>query len=145
MLITWQREFDTGVERVDQQHRRLVEIINGLYHNIGAGQGEAAILGVLGELTRYAEHHFATEERLLSLLGPASRGTAVHIAAHETYRQRIGDIRARHEAGENLVAIQVLAFVSEWWVGHIAECDRGLRVFAPSASEAESAPLADQR
>ena len=40
------------------------------------------------------------------------------------YRRRIEDIKARHEDGERLIPIQVLAFVCDWWLDHILTCDR---------------------
>lgn len=124
MYINWDEKFTTGVELVDKQHRGLIHILNGLYKSIGEGRGEAALQGVFGELQRYADYHFDTEERLLKKHGVAPRHQSEHIIRHVAYRRRIEDLKARHEGGERLIPIQVLAFVCGWWLEHILTCDR---------------------
>lgn len=124
MYIEWDEKFITGVEMVDNQHRGLIQILNELYKAIGEGRGEAALQGIFGELKRYADHHFDTEERLLKKHGVAPHHKAEHVIRHEAYRQRVEDFRTRHEGGERLIPIQVLAYVCDWWLEHILTCDR---------------------
>lgn len=142
MHIEWDERFTTGVEIVDKQHRGLIRILNGLYGGIGEGRGEAALQSVFGDLQRYADHHFGTEERLLKKHGVAPHHQAEHVIRHVAYRRRIEDLKARQEGGERLTPIQVLAFVCDWWLDHILTCDR---VFASLAEgdrdgKAESLP-----
>lgn len=124
MYIAWDEKFTTGVEIVDKQHRGLINILNELYKSVGEGHGEAVLLGIFGELQRYADHHFDTEERLLKRHAVAPHHEAEHIIRHMAYRRRIEDLRLRHFGGERLIPIQVLAFVSDWWLEHIVTCDR---------------------
>jgi hemerythrin-like metal-binding protein len=124
MYIEWDEKLATGLEIVDLQHRRLIRIINDLYADIGAARGEAALYKVFGELRRYADYHFGTEERLLKQHRLAPERVAGHLAEHEAYRRRVADLRLRHDEGERLVPVQVLAFVAEWWLNHIVVCDR---------------------
>ena len=124
MYIEWDEKLTTGMEIVDTQHRGLIHILNGLYRSIGEGRGEAALHGIFGELQRYADYHFDTEERLLKKLAAAPHHLAEHVIRHGAYRRRIADLWARHDEGERLVPDQVLAFVSDWWLEHILDCDR---------------------
>lgn len=124
MFMEWDERFTTGVEIVDRQHRGLIHILNGLYEQIGKGRGETAILGVLGEFQRYADYHFDTEERLLKKHAAVFRVQAAHLASHDAYRHRIEALRQRQQAGEALVPVQVMAFVVNWWSGHILNDDR---------------------
>lgn len=138
MHIEWDERFDTGVEVVDKQHRGLIHILNGLYDSIGKGQGEAVLLGIFGELQRYADDHFDTEERLMKAQAVTPRHQAEHVIRHVAYRRRIEAYRARREAGERLVPIQVLAFVSDWWIEHILTCDRVFESLARDAREGKA-------
>ncbi len=124
MYIEWDEKFTTGVEIVDKQHRGLIHILNGLYKSIGEGRGDAVLQGIFGELQRYADYHFDTEERLLKLHAVTPHHQAEHVIRHMAYRRRIEDLKVRHEDGERLIPIQVLAFVCDWWLDHILTCDR---------------------
>lgn len=124
MYVMWDEKFATGVEIVDTQHRGLIHILNGLYKSIGEGRGDAVLRGIFGELQRYADYHFDTEERLLKLHAVTPHHQAEHVIRHMAYRRRIEDLKVRHEDGERLIPIQVLAFVCDWWLDHILTCDR---------------------
>lgn len=137
MYIEWNERFATGVEIVDKQHRGLIDILNGLFKSIGEGRSEAVLLGVFGELRRYADNHFDTEERLLKKHGVESRHQAEHVIRHVAYRRRIEALRARHDEGERLIPIQVLAFVCDWWLEHILTCDRVFESLAVTARGSE--------
>ncbi len=139
MFMEWDERFTTGVEIIDRQHRGLIHILNRLYGQIGTGRGEAAILGVLGEFQRYADYHFDTEERLLKKHAVAFRAQAAHLASHDEYRRRIEALRQRQQAGEALVAVQVMAFVADWWSGHILEDDRIYESLASCEAAADAA------
>ena len=139
MYIEWNERFATGVEIVDKQHRGLIDILNGLFKSIGEGRSEAALLGVFGELRRYADNHFDTEERLLKKHGVESRHQVEHVIRHVAYRRRIEALRARHDEGERLIPIQVLAFVSDWWLKHILNCDRIFETLADGAEGGKAA------
>ena len=62
----WDRHFVTGLEQVDEQHQRLVDLINKLGDSLIAENStdEAALRAVFDELADYARYHFAEEERL---------------------------------------------------------------------------------
>lgn len=143
MYIEWDEKFATGMEIVDTQHRGLIHILNGLYQSIGEGRGEAALHGIFGELQRYADYHFDTEERLLKKQAVAPRHQAEHVIRHVAYRHRVADLRARHDASEQLIPIQVLAFISDWWLEHIQTCDRIFETLAEGAEGGKAAGVAE--
>ena len=39
-FVSWDASYDLGIEYVDKQHRRLVELINELYHACLGEKGE---------------------------------------------------------------------------------------------------------
>lgn len=133
MHIEWEDRFTTGQEMIDLQHRRLIGILNDLYADIGAGRAEDALFKVFSELRRYADYHFGTEERLLRQHCVAPVRVKAHLAEHETYRRRVAELQSRHDGGERLVLVQVLAFVCDWWLQHIAVGDRDFEALAAGA------------
>ncbi len=61
-LITWNNGLDLGVEEIDNQHRKLVAMINDLNDAMRQGRGNDVLAKILGGLINYAATHFNTEE-----------------------------------------------------------------------------------
>lgn len=135
MHIAWEARFETGCWIVDEQHQRMIDILNGLYRQLGEGRGEESLHKVFSDLSEYAETHFGTEERLLKRYAVAKTLAADHIAQQARYRERVDDYRQHHARGERLIPVQVLSFVSEWWLAHII---RDNRIFALPAGGGNS-------
>ena len=62
--MPWNSSLVNGVSRFDQQHQRLVALVNQLYKAMKSGQGKGAVGAVLDELVEYTATHFADEEKL---------------------------------------------------------------------------------
>ena len=63
MLITWDNKLNTGIGSIAAQHKKLVEIINGLHTAIQKQHTRAELGDILIQLSKYADYHFATEEK----------------------------------------------------------------------------------
>ena len=64
-VLDWDDEFETGIDYIDYEHRRLVALINQVAETlVNAGPPEA-IADCLGELYAQACAHFALEESLM--------------------------------------------------------------------------------
>ena len=53
-LLRWKDEYLTQVEEIDTQHRRLFDLINGIYDLIRVGRGSDSIVEALGEVVETA-------------------------------------------------------------------------------------------
>lgn len=75
--FVWDDNFTTGLELVDQQHRRLVELIDRRGDSLIAGtaKDDDALQVIFKQLADYAQYHFSEEERLMleSGVAPATR------------------------------------------------------------------------
>ena len=118
--LTWHNELDTGIEVIDAQHRRIVELINRL-HEI-QGQDRKAVGVVIEELIDYTASHFAFEESLMEEAG-YQFGRA-HKRIHDLFVKRVYDCRARYAAGED-IAGELQELLSRWLFSHIKEEDAG--------------------
>ncbi len=119
-LLIWQDDLDTGIEVIDTQHRRIVEMINQLH----AAQGRSSRDGVsevIAELVDYTMSHFAFEEELLEEAGYPF--TAAHRRVHEVFIKRVSEYRMRFEAGED-VADDLKNLLSRWLFNHIRNDDK---------------------
>ncbi|MDV7212464.1 bacteriohemerythrin [Azotobacter beijerinckii] len=116
--LTWRNDLNTGIEVIDMQHRRIVEMINQLDET--QGQDRAAVGVVIEALVDYTVSHFAFEESLMEEAGyPFSRA---HKRIHDLFIKRVYDYRARYAVGED-VAGELQDLLSRWLFSHIKEED----------------------
>ena len=103
-LLIWQDDMDTGIDIIDGQHRRIVEMINHL-HVTQKSMERFAVGEVIDELVDYTLSHFAFEEELMEEAGyPFS---AAHKRVHEVFTRRVSEYRLRFQAGEQMVQVVI--------------------------------------
>ncbi|AXA85133.1 bacteriohemerythrin [Lysobacter oculi] len=119
-LLIWQSDLDTGIDVIDEQHHRIVHLINQLHHANESGS-RAEVGEVLEELVDYTLSHFAFEEELMEeagyALGPA------HKRVHEMFTRRVGEYKLRFEAGDD-VAGELKSMLARWLFNHIRSDDK---------------------
>ncbi|QDS16411.1 bacteriohemerythrin [Xanthomonas arboricola] len=119
-LLVWQDDLNTGIEVIDHQHRRIVEMINQL-HAAHAYLQRLAVAEVIDELIDYTLSHFAFEEELMEEAGyPFS---LAHKRVHEVFGKRVGEYRLRFQAGED-VCDELRSMLSRWLFNHIRGDDQ---------------------
>ena len=116
-LLVWQAELDTGIDVIDQQHQRIVALINQLAEATTRDDQAA----VLEELVDYTLSHFAFEEELMEesgyTFGPA------HKRVHEMFVRRVSEYRMRFDAGEDITG-ELKGMLARWLFNHIRGDDK---------------------
>ena len=121
-LITWRKEFETGIAEVDHEHQELVALINRLADDITAGADKARVQAFLGEVFARIAAHFALEEWVMRKHGYDEY--EAHKAEHESLLDEIRDIM--DEADEADFSGSLSATVADWFVGHFKTKDARL-------------------
>jgi hemerythrin-like metal-binding protein len=122
----WDNKFNTGVDVVDEQHRKLVDIINrlGSINAHLASTGE--LTEILTELANYTVYHFGTEEELMRKYAVDAIHQDVHIKAHQHFTGQVG-VAAKILLGSkdvnNQLVVPLLKYVTNWLVQHILGSD----------------------
>ncbi len=126
-MLTWKPEFDTGVEEVDHDHKRLAEGLNKLEELLNSGKGSESIPAVLAFLERYANEHFAREEACMHRMQCPT--AAANVAAHAQFRQTFAAAKAKLEkpGASALIPHRVHGELVDWIKNHIMKIDMGLR------------------
>jgi len=68
-FIQWKDEYNVGIDSIDQQHRKLVNLINQLQTAVDYSTGEEFEREALDELVDYTLTHFGYEEGLMEKYG----------------------------------------------------------------------------
>lgn len=121
-LMTWTPEMSVGVKVLDEDHMKLIELLNTLYDGIVESKPRLALETVIDGLTRYTKYHFAREEKFLAdTQFPAS---AAHKSEHDLLSRRVMNLQSRFENGQSLeLSMEAMNFLKNWLTGHIQGSD----------------------
>jgi diguanylate cyclase (GGDEF)-like protein/hemerythrin-like metal-binding protein len=124
--FVWDRHFTTGLDSVDEQHHRLVDLVNRLGESMVEGRDDGESLArVFEQLAEYADFHFADEERLMAEAGVYARHLQHHQEAHRRFMQQVASMwAARHAATSPASALH--GFLSAWLSFHILGEDQAM-------------------
>ncbi len=125
--IYWSPSFSVGVKLLDEQHRRIVDMINMLLSDSEATVGSGTISELLTRLTSYASDHFQAEERLLEEHGYPE--LALQKEEHQAYLIKIAEFCQDTMSHQESVPAELLQFTMDWWKIHILESDMKYRSF----------------
>ncbi|MDE2369345.1 MAG: hemerythrin family protein [Burkholderiales bacterium] len=135
-LITWGPILTVGHKEIDEQHQKLVALVNQLNDAMHAGQGKEALQRVLAELVRYTQYHFGTEERLMAANKyPLS---AEHKAEHVKFVADVGAFKKKFDAGNATLSVEIMNFLRDWLGKHILQTDKKLALALRGAAPKQS-------
>ena len=122
-FVTWTADMSVGVQALDDDHMKLVAILNDLHDGIAAGRGTARLGKVLDGLVSHAKTHFALEEELFAQTGyPAA---ADHIREHREFTEWVLDIHAHYNKGLfDALSQNTLNFLKDWLRDHVLDSDK---------------------
>lgn len=122
----WDAKFNTGVGVVDEQHHKLVDIINRL-GAINAQQISAAELdAILAELANYTVYHFDTEQQMMKQYAVDAAHQLSHIKAHQHFTAQVGMAAKILQGSADVsrqVVVPLLKYLTNWLVQHILGSD----------------------
>jgi hemerythrin len=121
-LITWSNMLSTGVSEQDNQHKKLIDLINQLNDAMLAGHGADVQGKVLSELVNYTVSHFGYEEKLMAQHNYAD--TAAHKAEHAKFVQTAGDLKKKFDSGNAKITTDIMSFLRDWLTSHIMKTDK---------------------
>jgi hemerythrin len=121
-LIRWKNDYSVNVQEIDEQHKRLIAIINRLADAMSIGKGRDVLDAVMAEMMDYTEYHFEAEEHLLLHHGYSE--TDEHKKAHAELVVRAKEIKDAAEQGGRKSSVDVMLFLSTWLDKHILQEDR---------------------
>lgn len=129
LLVCWKEEYSIGVEKIDVQHKSLVDLINKLNADLNREDANnfKAFQRAARRATKYVQAHFAAEEELMALHGYPE--LAHQKKRHAEFIRRILDDTSRFERGDDLAPKSFLRYLSDWLMSHIAEEDAKIGIF----------------
>lgn len=121
-LFIWNDSYKTGINTIDTQHKKLVDLINELHDAMTKGQGNQVMGKIVNELVNYTVTHFSTEERLMKQAGYADFDA--HKKIHDDFTAKVRELQKDLAGGKKMMSLQVSNFLKDWLSGHIMGTDQ---------------------
>ncbi|MGP8175859.1 MAG: bacteriohemerythrin [Terracidiphilus sp.] len=122
-FMTWTNDLSVGVAVMDDDHKKLIGIINQLHYGIKAGHDREILGAVLGQLMEYTRFHFAREEEFF--LKTNYLGAATHKKEHENFVSRISNLQTRFKSAPAVMLdLELMRFLRDWLLTHIRGSDK---------------------
>lgn len=120
-LLEWNDKYSVGVPALDEDHKRLIDIINRVEKAERTGD---SVKWVLQDLADYAHYHFQQEEdRLKTIDYP---GLADHMGKHEAFVEWLETLSKTYAMAPEAhfhQAETVRDYLKNWLINHILGTD----------------------
>lgn len=119
MRMKWVPDYNTGIDVIDDQHKRILDFINQI-DEVSDRTDRAQIKQVLDNIIDYTQSHFTFEESLQEEAGYKYR--VPHKRVHDLFIKRIEAYRDRFEQGQS-IENELNEVLSKWLINHIQHDD----------------------
>lgn len=123
VALHWTDQFKVGIEIIDEQHRKLVDLTNAVFSKIMDPNNEEDLSSYFKELNDYCHYHFETEEKLLTETSWPDLDD--HKLLHSKLFVEVEFLQAIFaKENDKESALTLLKFLKEWLQNHISVEDK---------------------
>ena len=124
-IFPWDDNFNTGIEKVDTQHKKLVSIINDLATQFTYNSEKIDLKTIFDELLDYTDYHFSTEEMIWHKYLADTQSEQKHKITHAKFVETVKKlIDSQKQKSYQEVAKNTFGVLVKWLVEHILGEDR---------------------
>jgi hemerythrin len=121
-MLTWNDRLSVSIRELDDQHKKLVAMVNNLHDSMKSGKDDTVLLNIVDEMKKYAASHFGTEERYMKQ--HAYPEFPAHKAEHDKFVAKVLQVEKDLKSGKCAMSMDILNFLSSWLVDHIKGTDK---------------------
>jgi hemerythrin len=121
-LIQWSSSLSVKVKQIDDEHQKLIKLINDLNDAMRVGKGKDVLSKIINELVNYAAVHFTTEERYFDRFG--YQESSSHKSEHKAFVDEVYRFKKDFDEGRIGLSMKVMDFLSDWLKNHIVGIDQ---------------------
>ena|SRR5271157_3277584 len=121
-MLNWSDEYSVMVKEMDEQHKKLVGMINDLHEAMKTGKGKDVMEKILKSLVDYTVTHFSSEEKLMQ--SNDYPGFLAQKSQHEALTKQVLDFQKKYHEGKAVVSVEIMNFLKDWLVNHITGSDK---------------------
>ena len=124
-IFPWDKNFETGIATIDEQHKVLVQILNKLAAHLANLSDVVELNEVFLELADYADYHFKTEEGIWNQYFKDDEWFIKHTHTHSSFIDDVLKMKENEEDKDfDEVIYDIVLYLSKWLAYHILDTDK---------------------
>lgn len=120
--VEWKQDYSVGIDSIDDQHKRLLNLINQLQTAVDYSTGDQFEREALDELVDYTKTHFSYEEGLMR--DNDYPDYEPHKAQHEKMFKKVQEVLAEYEQDHDTAMSNAAEYLKSWLINHINGTDK---------------------
>lgn len=121
-FIYWSENYSVGIKEIDEQHKKLVEMINDLYDAFMNKEHKEKVEEIVTRMAEYTVVHFNFEEEHFKKFGYI--GSQVHIAEHKSFLDHVNLFSRDLTQNKATLTFKIITFLQKWLLDHIMVSDK---------------------
>ncbi|MDH7603918.1 MAG: bacteriohemerythrin [Melioribacter sp.] len=126
-LINWSDNLSVNIKGLDNQHKKLVSIINELHDAMKKGESSKVLTKILFEMAAYTKTHFKSEEELFDKYNYPDK--IKHKKEHDMFVKKVDDFMTEYKSGKTNISFELMNFLTKWLTNHIQVSDKAYSGF----------------
>jgi len=123
-IFIWDDSYKTGEESIDEQHKKLVDLLNQLDESLNIGGDPHIVINLLDELVEYTKFHFKDEEKFMTGHEYNEKDYQDHLLVHQQFIDQINEAQKTCLADPEHITDELLDFLVQWLINHILLTDK---------------------
>ena len=126
--VVWDETMSVGVGVLDNDHKRLLEMFNGLLKTGVSTKSKDDLIPLIEGLRDYTNVHFRREEAIMERHGFPD--LEAHKAAHRYFVDEVDKLCHDFDGGnETMLRIDLILLLKDWLIEHIQTTDKQYQPF----------------
>lgn len=123
-IIPWLEDYSLGIPEVDEEHRKLLELINVFLEALNRRQEKEILTVTFDNLIEYTCIHFRNEEKLFKEHGYPHQ--EAHIREHRRLTEKVRELNKERNC---VFPGNIAEFLSSWITDHILQEDKAFAYY----------------
>lgn len=123
-VFPWNHNLETGIQEIDEQHKKLVELLNNLANTL-TQEEDIQIEEAFTELAKYAQYHFESEELIWKKYFNDNELFTSHKDSHSSFLPKVIEIKEKNNSLQDTIE-EIVLFLIRWLAFHIIDEDKRL-------------------
>ena len=122
-LIEWSADLSVGIDSIDEQHKKLVNMINALNDAMLTGSSNDLLGKIFTGLAAYTQKHFSYEEHMFAEYGYTN--SEKHKRQHSELIAQVVELKQNFiENPQETITADLMQFLKSWITNHIMKTDK---------------------
>lgn len=114
---SWKTIYKVGISELDDQHKKLIDILNELAHLLDQENNDTILKKSLDDLIEYTNYHFDSEEKHFTKYDYPFINN--HLKEHKELRDKILDLKAKFQLDKQIAINELSKFTKYLQVKHM--------------------------